>query len=583
MADLSRLSDREIVEALLDRYGVGELGRLILNIDQSRRSSVHSSRPDSPISTVSLTSNSSQSGRYAASSASSVPPLRRSCDTNNSAISFASQYLHAPHLQHPSPLGPDPTLYEPITQPGAYQAYGVTSALPGSSPLNQIQSPLDCPTVNISQPKEMIEQPKRQLFCTFCAEQNVQKSVTFKTKSDWKKHETNFHETGHEWRCNVHGCFRIFERASDFLKHQQREHRHIPDSTDDAIVKLPDRVAFGCGFKGCKYVSYDWDDRCNHVAKCPLFFAGADWDYSTRIRNLLRQNCIHDEWKRFLISICYAWNIDRTKLRWNPKTSRVLRQKLECNDFADVPLLNFFINAVELGLGQSPVPDSFTTPRAQVTPDQKPSDVQQPHAQYIPIGPQGSDKLVPDKHPHEDMEALLGENHELPATFYLPDDTFDHEQTAYSTLSDIDSQRRASVTMLDVLDEPGLDLWPATEPIENVGLPACGSQSQELPNSELQIVNPGQPSHPVVETYHQYTDSVGPSRSTPVQRFNFKKSVKRVKSNLSSKKSQQFHQGITYNHPDLPLGAHSPNTSSVSSRSAGGSRVDLGRNVNMQS
>ncbi|KAF2489415.1 hypothetical protein BU16DRAFT_622934 [Lophium mytilinum] len=579
MADFSGLSDQEILDGLLNRYTIGELGRLgrhILSIDQSRQNSVHSSRPDSSVSTFSFRSDSSLSGFHPASSASSIQPVRRSCDTSNSNLSVTSQYAHKPHLQYRSPLGSDPALYDPGTQPTGFQPYGANSALPSTSHLSQTQPLLESLTVNIQQPKDTSEQPKRLLFCTFCAEQGIQRTITFKTKSDWKKHETNFHETGYEWRCDVPGCCRIFDRDCDFLRHHQREHPRTPYSTD-VKVELPERVAFGCGFKGCKYVSYEWDDRCTHVAKCPFFFAGAHWDYSTKIRNLLRQNSIHAEWKRFLINFCYIYNVDRTELRWTPKTSRTLRQKLECNDIDH--LQTFFINAVELGLGRVLVTDA-ATPRFHATLDEKLSVAQQPHVQYNPTIPLNRSSSVPDQYTYGDTEALLGNTHKITSGLDLQDDTFDHDEIPYSIQNDTLSQHRVSVAMLDVLDvlhEP----WPASESIENVDVIAAHNPLQEPTTIKTAFVNPGQPSHPVTEPAYQYADPLTQSRSTPGQRF--KKSVKRVKSNLSSKKSQHFHQGITYNHPDIPLGAHSPNMSSVSSRSTGASRVDLGRSVNFQS
>jgi hypothetical protein len=58
---------------------------------------------------------------------------------------------------------------------------------------------------------------------------------------------------------------------------------------------------FGCGFDKCKEVSIGWDERCDHVAKHMKNGATMDqWKYSNVIRNLIRQEALHDTWKELI-------------------------------------------------------------------------------------------------------------------------------------------------------------------------------------------------------------------------------------------------------------------------------------------
>jgi hypothetical protein len=170
------------------------------------------------------------------------------------------------------------------------------------------------------------------MFCTYCAEQKSLK--TFKAKSDWKKHEMRMHETGEDWPCIVIGCNRIFDRQKDFVKHHQRYHsgRPLPSLTDIGITLLPRRV-FGCGFDKCKEVSIGWDERCDHVAKHMKNGASFDqWKYSNVIRNLIRQEALHDTWKELVACLDERLRETRSHISWCPDNTRILRQKLQCCD-----------------------------------------------------------------------------------------------------------------------------------------------------------------------------------------------------------------------------------------------------------
>lgn len=170
------------------------------------------------------------------------------------------------------------------------------------------------------------------MFCTYCAEQKTLK--TFKAKSDWKKHEARMHETGEDWACIFNGCRRVFDRQKDFIKHYQRYHsgRPLPSLTDIGISLLPRRV-FGCGFDKCKEVSIGWDERCDHVAKHMKNGATSEqWKYSNVIRNLIRQESLHETWKEIIACLDERLKESRAQISWCPDNTRVLRQKLQCCD-----------------------------------------------------------------------------------------------------------------------------------------------------------------------------------------------------------------------------------------------------------
>lgn len=216
----------------------------------------------------------------------------------------------------------------------------LTPASDVSSPLDVKPEPSFTPTDDISvaspatfaDDKGQSQSGEPYMFCTYCAEQKSLK--TFKAKSDWKKHEMRMHETGEDWPCIVIGCNRIFDRQKDFVKHHQRYHsgRPLPSLTDIGITLLPRRV-FGCGFDKCKEVSIGWDERCDHVAKHMKNGASFDqWKYSNVIRNLIRQEALHDTWKELVGCLDERLRETRSHISWCPDNTRILRQKLQCCD-----------------------------------------------------------------------------------------------------------------------------------------------------------------------------------------------------------------------------------------------------------
>lgn len=211
------------------------------------------------------------------------------------------------------------------------------------------------------------------MFCTYCAEQKSQK--TFKAKSDWKKHEMRMHETGEDWQCIVIGCSRIFDRQKDFIKHHQRYHsgRPLPSLTDIGITLLPRRV-FGCGFEKCKEVSIGWDERCDHVAKHMKNGATFDqWKYSNVIRNLIRQEALHDTWKDLIACLDERLRESRSHISWCPDNSRILRQKLQCCDLRpsreEVLITALSLRAdLPLDTVHQQLPPGFVTPSRDSVP-----------------------------------------------------------------------------------------------------------------------------------------------------------------------------------------------------------------------
>jgi hypothetical protein len=213
-----------------------------------------------------------------------------------------------------------------------------------------------------------------QMFCTYCAEGKTLK--TFKAKSDWKKHEMRMHETGEDWPCVVNGCSRIFDRQKDFLKHHQRYHsgRPLPSLTDIGIQLLPRRV-FGCGFDKCKEVSIGWDERCDHVAKHMKNGSTFDqWKYSNVIRNLIRQEALHDTWKEIVACLDERLRESRSQISWCPDNTRILRQKLQCCDLRpsreEVLITALSLRAdVTLDATQQQLPPGFVVPSRDSVPN----------------------------------------------------------------------------------------------------------------------------------------------------------------------------------------------------------------------
>lgn len=281
---------------------------------------------------TSNTTSSASSGSSWRSRLSLASTFSSSTGSSDMAPSIASSSSSRSRMRRQEPrsypVGLDPTRPVPAL---------LTPASDVSSPLDVKHEPNFTPTDNLSVASPGAFLDKEQsgdpfMFCTYCAEQKSLK--TFKAKSDWKKHEMRMHETGEDWPCIVIGCNRIFDRQKDFVKHHQRYHsgRPLPSLTDIGITLLPRRV-FGCGFDKCKEVSIGWDERCDHVAKHMKNGASFDqWKYSNVIRNLIRQEALHDTWKDLVACLDERLRESRSHISWCPDNTRILRQKLQCCD-----------------------------------------------------------------------------------------------------------------------------------------------------------------------------------------------------------------------------------------------------------
>ncbi|KAL6711091.1 hypothetical protein ACN47E_006966 [Coniothyrium glycines] len=321
------------IDALLARHPPHLIQRMFAQALESRRSSTASSFMSTSTATSSATSSSGSSWRSRLSIASTFSTASGSSDMAPSIASSTSSRSRMRRAEPRSyPSGLDPTRPVPAV---------LTPSSETSSPFDLKMEPSFTPTddISVASPSLFPDDDKSQnpsgepyMFCTYCAEQKTSK--TFKAKSDWKKHEMRMHETGEDWPCIVIGCNRIFDRQKDFIKHHQRYHsgRPLPSLTDIGITLLPRRV-FGCGFDKCKEVSIGWDERCDHVAKHMKNGTTADqWKYSNVIRNLIRQEALHDTWKELIGCLDERLRESRSQISWCPDNSRILRQKLQCCD-----------------------------------------------------------------------------------------------------------------------------------------------------------------------------------------------------------------------------------------------------------
>lgn len=320
------------IEALLARHPPQMIQRMFSQTLESRRSSIASSFMSTATANTTSTSSSGSSWRSRLSLASTFSSSTGSSDMSGSVASSNSSRSRMRRAEPRSyPAGLDPTRPVPAL---------LTPASDVSSPLDVKPEPNFTPTddVSVASPapfsdsKDHSQSGEPYMFCTYCAEQKSLK--TFKAKSDWKKHEMRMHETGEDWPCIVIGCNRIFDRQKDFVKHHQRYHsgRPLPSLNDIGITLLPRRV-FGCGFDKCKEVSIGWDERCDHVAKHMKNGASFDqWKYSNVIRNLIRQEALHDTWKDLVACLDERLRESRSHISWCPDNTRILRQKLQCCD-----------------------------------------------------------------------------------------------------------------------------------------------------------------------------------------------------------------------------------------------------------
>ncbi|KAF1967097.1 hypothetical protein BU23DRAFT_559646 [Bimuria novae-zelandiae CBS 107.79] len=313
--DPGRKYDEESLQhiyALLQRHDKDDILRMVLDVAKSR--------PTSILTSASRFSHISSESRYSGFStdyATSVP----------SSASSRSRPRHEPLLYRSGLTA---------TKPASSCLSSPTSDAFSSGDTLSLPSP---PTTDFDSKSVASSTAKRGAttsnggpwFCTFCTDY-----TTFAAKADWKKHETNHHETGEDWPCPIRNCFEVLDRKLDFKAHFKRHHPDVPCPIDVHIRLLPKSV-YACGFDGCKDTFPDWTKRCDHVALhmkpkgTEKRKTHAGWSYSKMIHNLLRQDATQTAWKSLFANLENPKEA-RNKITWVPENTRVLKQKLECGD-----------------------------------------------------------------------------------------------------------------------------------------------------------------------------------------------------------------------------------------------------------
>ncbi|KAF2711554.1 hypothetical protein K504DRAFT_489411 [Pleomassaria siparia CBS 279.74] len=216
---------------------------------------------------------------------------------------------------------------------------------------------------------------KRVYFCTFCAEEGLDKHI--KTKQDWKRHEQDQHrDTGLEWHCMC--CSEIFLCGSDLRNHMKKGHPDKKYVPRDSEYIQPKRN-YACGFVSCQNLSETWKDRCDHVARCMQQKGQDNWSYTRTIQKMLKHKDIAFVWKRME----RRTNISSSHMQWNVAGTRTMRQQLNTLSFPE-GLEMFLGKLVEIGFPSStndrqltwtstpsllpPVPECWPSTIAEVPP-----------------------------------------------------------------------------------------------------------------------------------------------------------------------------------------------------------------------
>ena len=131
-------------------------------------------------------------------------------------------------------------------------------------------------------------------FCTYSCS-----SKGFVKRSDWKSHETQYHDPQVEFTCTLCNipAFRLEKR---FTQHHGSNHGCKPcHHAAGCKHTLPVKRAWGCGF--CGQCLTTWDARAKHIAA--HFEAGINvsaWEHRLVMRGLLRQPAVVKEWLEVL-------------------------------------------------------------------------------------------------------------------------------------------------------------------------------------------------------------------------------------------------------------------------------------------
>lgn len=217
-----------------------------------------------------------------------------------------------------------------------------------------------------STPTATTPKQKSSFMCSFCKEIGIIKTCT--RKNDLKRHIEDFHHTNAQWVCRYRGCQLVFDWQTAYKAHLKAEHGGSRISLDEAKVNLCPQVVFACGFENCLQVFEAGDDAeapqvfkdyVAHVVK--HFDDGAqsgEWTYSRRMKNLLSQSQVHAAWVSSGLD-----PVSRSRLQWDPQTSRVLRKRLECRHVKDPALLVRCAMSLVTEFAPAPdLPEDFVTP-----------------------------------------------------------------------------------------------------------------------------------------------------------------------------------------------------------------------------
>ncbi|KAF2264101.1 hypothetical protein CC78DRAFT_544465 [Lojkania enalia] len=494
------------VEALLARHHPQMIQRMFQQVIDSREPAPWSSGRGSIASSY-TSSNSSLRSRLS-SRLSVASTFSTSTGSSGIAPSIASSRSSTSSIRRPEPRSypsgldptrPVPAVLTPASEDSSPLDTNVSSSFPPTEEdMTSIASPVTFTTEKSSQSQA----GESYMFCTYCAESKVQK--TFKAKSDWKKHEMRMHETGEDWPCNVHGCNRVFDRQKDFLKHHQRYHsgRPLPSITDIGIRLLPRRV-FGCGFDKCKEVSIGWDERCDHVAKHMKNGATFEqWKYSNVLRNLIRQEALHDTWKELVASLDDRLKESRSQISWCPDNTRTLRQKLQCCDLRpsreDVLIIALSLRSdIPIDTSQIEMPAGFVTPSRDSVPNV--DQLTKEQRMQILIG-------NPNNSLSRSRLALVNAALLQSSSKFHNAGVFEPSTSPYGDAEMTDSAGRR-ISYMDI--DPGefLDLTqPDIPQIPNTLDPNTPIDAPEHPQN-AGFVDPGKPSNPLGSWYPNYFDS----------------------------------------------------------------------------
>jgi len=183
---------------------------------------------------------------------------------------------------------------------------------------------------------------KGTFMCGFCKEEGIIKTCT--RKNDLKRHIEDFHNMNAQWFCQHRGCNLVFDWPTVYKTHLKHTHGGSRTNLEEAKVSLCPQTVFACGFEKCIQVFESPSDLdagnvfkeyVAHVVKhLDEGSNSGEWNYSTRIRNLMRQSGVLRAWQTS------SWpEADRNRLTWEPQHSGNLRKRLETKHIGDAQML----------------------------------------------------------------------------------------------------------------------------------------------------------------------------------------------------------------------------------------------------